>query len=123
MRVEFALADDEANTSVASAEWDGHRVTITSDDDALRDALARAFRRTPVVIDDASYRRLGTSGVVVITPGDLEWFRAVAQVRVRAETGLAARFVPGVPLGGFDPAAGYRRFRDQVELLDERSRS
>ena len=56
-------------------------------------------------------------------PGDLQWFRAVAQTRVPAETGLVARFVPGAPIGGFDPAAGYRLFRDQIERLDERSRS
>jgi hypothetical protein len=123
MRVEFAVPDDEEKTTVATAEWDGHEVTVTSADDGRRDALAHAFRRTPIVIDDASYRRLGTSGVVMIQPGDLEWFRAVAQVRAPAETGLVARFVPGGPLGGFDPAAGYRRFREQIEQLDERSRS
>jgi hypothetical protein len=30
--------------------------------------------------------------------------------------------VPGGPVGGFDPAAGYLPFDEQVELLDERSR-
>jgi hypothetical protein len=122
MRVEFAVPDDEEKSTVATAEWDGHEVTITANDDGRRDAVAHAFRRTPVVVDDASYRRLGTSGEVVLHPGDLEWFRAVAQVRVPAEIGLVARFVPGAPLGGFDPAAGYRRFQDQVDRLDERSR-
>jgi hypothetical protein len=122
MKVEFAAPGDEENEPVASAEWDGHEVTVTSEDDAIRGKVARAFRRTPVVIDDAAYRRMGTSGEVVVEPGDLQWFRAVAQVRAPAETGLAARFVPGAPAGGFDPAAGYRRFRDQVERLDERSR-
>ena len=123
MRVEFAVPDDEEKATVATAEWDGHGVTITADDDGRRDVLARAFRRTPIVVDDASYRRLGTSGEVVLQPGDLEWFRAVAQVRVPAETGLLARFVPGAPLGGFDPAAGYRPFQEQVERLDERNRA
>jgi hypothetical protein len=123
MKVELAAPDDEAKETIATAEWDGHEVTITSDDDGRREALARAFRRTPVVTDDASYRRLGTSGDVVIQPGDLEWFRVVAQVRVPTETDLVARFVPGAPAGGFDPAAGYRSFRDQVERLDERSRT
>jgi hypothetical protein len=123
LKVEFAAPDDEEKETIATAEWDGHEVTITSDDDGRREALVRSFRRTPVVTDDASYRRLGTSGDVVIQPGDLEWFRVVAQVRVPKETGLVARFVPGVPVGGFDPAAGYRRFRDQIERLDERTRS
>jgi len=123
MRVEFALPDDDQKTTLASAEWDGREVIVTAEDDGRREALVRAFRRTPVVTDDASFRRLGTSGDVVIQPGDLEWFRVVAQVRVPNETGLVARFVPGAPAGGFDPAAGYRRFRDQVERLDERSRT
>jgi hypothetical protein len=122
MRVEFSLPDDEAKTTVASAEWDGREVLVEADDDARRDALTTAFRRTPVVTDDAAYRRLGTSGEVVVQPGDLEWFRAVAQTRVPAETGLAPRFIPRAPLGGYDPAAGYRKFRDQIELLDDRSR-
>jgi len=123
MRVEFAVPEDEAKATVASAEWDGEEVVVSADDEERRAALAHAFRRTPVVTDDAAYRRWGTTGAVVLQPGDLEWFRAVAQVRVPAETGLVARFVPGAPAGGFDPAAGYRPFRDQVERLDERSRT
>jgi hypothetical protein len=123
MRVEFAAPDDEEQPTLATADWDGHEVAITAEDDARREALVHAFRRTPVVTDDAAYRRMGTSGNVVFEPGDLQWFRAVAQVRVPKETRLVARFVPGAPAGGYDPAAGYRRFRDQVERLDERSRT
>jgi hypothetical protein len=41
---------------------------------------------------------------------------------VPAETGLVPRFVPGAIVSGFDPAAGYRPFREEIELLDERSR-
>jgi hypothetical protein len=122
MRVEYSRPDDEAKTTVASVEWDGRQVLVEADDDARRDALTKAFRRTPVVTDDAAYRRMGTSGEVVVQPGDLQWFRAVAQTRAPAETGLVPRFVPGVSVGGFDPAAGYRKFRDQIERLDERSR-
>jgi hypothetical protein len=122
MKVEFAAPDDEEKTSVASARWDGREVTVIADDEERHDALVRAFRRTPVVTSDASLRRMGTSGVVVIQPGDLPWFRAVAQTRVPAETGLVPRFVPGAIVGGFDPAAGYRRFREQIDLLDGRSR-
>jgi hypothetical protein len=122
MKVEFARAGDEAQVTAATAEWDGHGVTITSQDESLRIALAHAFRHTPVLVaDDASYRRLGTSGEVVIAPGDLEWFRAVASVRAPTEAGVTARFVPGVT-GGYDPAANYRTFQEQLEILDERSR-
>jgi hypothetical protein len=122
MRVEFSLPDDEEKRTVATAEWDGREVVVDADDEARRDALVRAFRRTPVVTNDPSYLRMGTSGDVVLQSGDLQWFRAVAQTRVPAETGLVARFVPGAIAGGFDPAAGYRTFRDQIELLDGRSR-
>lgn len=122
MRVEFSLPDDEAKTTVGSVEWDGREVLVESDDEARRDALTKAFRLTPVVTNDAAYRRMGTSGEVVVQPGDLQWFRAVAHTRAPAETGLVPRFIPRVPIGGFDPAAGYRKFRDQIERLDERSR-
>jgi hypothetical protein len=30
--------------------------------------------------------------------------------------------VPGTIVGGFDPAANYRRFEEQIERLDARSR-
>jgi hypothetical protein len=123
MRVEFSLPDDQAKTPVASAEWDGHDVIVEADDDGRREALVRAFRRTPVVTNDPAYLRMGTSGDVVVQPDGLQWFRAVARTRVPAEMGLAPRFVPGKAVGGFDPAAGYRPFRDQVELLDGRSRA
>ena len=123
MRVEFVSPEDEQDATVATAEWHDGAVTIWSEDEQIRAKLAHAFRRTPVVTNDAAYRRMGTSGEVVVQPGDLQWFRAVAQTRAPAETGLVPRFVPGTPIGGFDPAAGYRRFRDQIERLDERSRS
>ena len=123
MRVEFASPDDEQQATIATAEWHDGAITISSEDEPLRKKLAHAFRRTPVVIDDPSYRQLGTSGPVMLEPGGLAWFRAVAQGRAGAETGLEARFVPGASVGGFDPAAGYRRFREQIELLDGRSRA
>ena len=122
MNVEFVRADDEQKLSIASARWDGHDVTVTAEDADVRDGLARAFRRSPVVVDDPSRRRLGTAGPVVLQPGDLEWFRAVARYRATAETGLDARFVPGAVIGGFDPAAGYRTFDEQLERLDARTR-
>jgi hypothetical protein len=106
--------------AVASATWHGGRVSIDADDPDLRAALDRAFRSIPVVVDDASLRYPGTRGELVLQPGDLEWFRGVAQVRVPAETGLIPRFVPGVTVGGFDPAANYRRFPEQIARLIDR---
>lgn len=123
MDVEYYRPDDEQKLTVASVHWDGREVTVRSDDPSVRDALAGAFRRSPVVVDDPSLRRLGTHGPSTLQPGDLEWFRAVARYRATDETGLVARFVPGRIVGGFDPAANYRRFEEQIERLDARSRS
>lgn len=111
MNVEFYDPEDEQALTVASAAWDGADVTITAADDGVRGRLAAAFRRSAVL-----------AGAAVLQPGDLAWFRAAATLRAPAETGLAARLVPGVVVGGFDPAAGYRTFDDQVERLDARSR-
>ena len=116
MRVEVYRADDP-ETVVAAALWEAGEVRIETDDETVAGQLATAYRRTPVVTDDASYRRLGTRGEVVIQPGDLEWFRAASQVRGAAETGLIPRLVPGVTEGGFDPAAGYRTFEASIERL------
>jgi hypothetical protein len=122
VNVEYYRPDDEQKLTIATATWDGKEVTVTSDDAALRTSLAHAFRRSPVVVDDPSLRRLGTSGPSTLQPGDLEWFRAVARYRATDETSLEARFVPGTIVGGYDPAANYRRFEEQIERLDARSR-
>jgi len=108
---------DEPDVVVATIAWTDGRPVVDTQDGSLRTALEKVFRRTPVVIDDASYRRQGTAGEVLIQPGDLEWFRAVVQARIPAEAGLIGRFVPGISQGGFDPAAGYRTFEDQIERL------
>jgi hypothetical protein len=105
---------------VASATWHEGRLSVESDDDGLRTAITHAFRRIPVVVDDASLRSAGSHGEGVLQPDDLEWFREVALVRVPAETGLIARFVPGVTVGGYDPAGNYRRFPEQMRRLIER---
>jgi hypothetical protein len=102
---------------VATVTWNDGDAVIETDDEGVRDSLAKAFRHTPVVTDDAAYRSLGASGEVVVQPGSLTWFLAAAQVRVPAETGLAPRFVPGVTRGGYDPAAGYRPFDQAIERL------
>jgi hypothetical protein len=122
MNVECYDPEDEQKLTVATARWDGAQVTVTCEDGDVRDKLAHAFRRAPVAVDDASRRRLGTHGAVVLQPGDLEWFRAVAETRVPKETGLATRFVPGAVLGGYDPAAGYRPFDEQIDRIDARTR-
>jgi hypothetical protein len=118
MLVEFHTPDAPDDV-VATASWDDGEPTVTSEDEEARRSLTTSFRRTPVVIDDASYRRQGTAGAVMIQPGSLEWFRAVIQARVPAETGLTGRFVPGVTEGGYDPAAGYRTFGESIERLTE----
>jgi hypothetical protein len=90
---------------------------VDADDPELKSSIERAFRPIPLVVDDPSLRYPGTSGVSLLQPGQLGWFRAVAHVRVPAETGLVARSVPGVTRGGYDPAANYRRFPEQIERL------
>jgi hypothetical protein len=116
MRVEFHPQTDP-DTVVATATWTGKTTEIHSEDGEIREKLERAFRPTPIVVDDATYRRPGTTGEVVIQPGTMEWFRAAAQVRVPAETGLASRLVPGITEGGFDPAAQYRSFNEEISRL------
>ena len=116
MKVELHRPD-QPDDVVATVAWVDGRAVVDTQDDILCANLQKVLRRTPVVIDDASYRRMGTTGEVLIQPGDLEWFRAVIQARIPAETALAARFVPGVTEGGFDPAAGYRTFEEQIERL------
>jgi len=111
-----------AQDVVATAAWRDGTAHVTCQDPELDQALANVFRPTAVVVEnDSSYRRLGTDGPVVLQPGDLEWFRAAAQIRAPKETGLTARMVPGVRAGGFDPAAGYREFGDAIDRLDRRS--
>jgi hypothetical protein len=122
VQVEFSRppsppAESVADELVATVTWGDGGVVIETQDERVREALAKAFRPTPVVTDDAAYRSLGASGEVVVQPGSLAWFMAAAQVRALAETGLAPRFVPGVTRGGYDPAAGYRPFDEAIERL------
>ncbi|MFN8232345.1 MAG: hypothetical protein U0V56_02295 [Actinomycetota bacterium] len=117
MKVEFHLPDAPDEVLVTAAWRDGE-VEVTSEDETRRARVEKAYRRTPASVDDGAYRRLGTSGEVVIAPGSLEWFRAVTQSRAQSETGLVSRTVPDVRRGaGFDPAAGYRPFEEQVERI------
>lgn len=115
LRIEFHRPDapDEV---VGAATWDGRRVEVHADDPGVRSGVARIFRPTPVVADDPSLRRMGTRGEVVLQPGSVEWFEHAAFVRAR-EAGLVARVVRSGVEGGWDPAANYRRFREQVRRL------
>jgi hypothetical protein len=122
MKVEYARPDDEELTTVATAIWDGRRVHVEADDPELRERLERAFRATSVVSEDPSLRRMGTSGPVELQPGSLTWFRVVAKERAGAATGLQARFVAATVIGGWDPAANYRSFDEQIERMDARER-
>jgi hypothetical protein len=117
MKVEFARGEGGERTVVGTAEWRSGHVAVDAEDPSVRAALERVFRPTAVAIDDGSYRQLGTHGEVVVQPGDLEWFRAVALVRAPAEAGLTPRFVAEVVEGGYDPAANYRSFEEQVERI------
>jgi hypothetical protein len=116
VRAEFHPPDD-SEAVLATATWSDGQAIIESEDAGIADTLRRAFRRTPVLVDDASRHQLGTNGEVLVQPGDLEWFRGVAQVRVPVETGLATRLIPGTREGGYDPASGYRTFDETVERL------
>ena len=54
-------------------------------------------------------------------PGPARRSRVVPGRGLRAGTRgtrVVARLVPGVTEGGFDPAAGYRRFDDSIERLE-----
>jgi hypothetical protein len=116
MRAEF-YRPDQPDRVVGMAVWDGRKATTESPDDEARRALARIFRKAPVVVDDPALLPQGARGQVVLEPGSLSWFRAAAQNRA-AEVGLFARIVPEVEGGGgWDPAAAYRTFRESVEQL------
>jgi hypothetical protein len=106
---------DAPNAVAAVATWDERQARLDVKDASVP-GLDRIFRPTPIAIDDPALRHPGTSGPVVLQPGDLEWFRAVLLTRA-PELGLAVRFVSGAVVGGFDPASQYRSFEEQVERL------
>lgn len=115
MRAEF-YRPGRPEEVVAVARWYGRSAHLQLNDESVSEALGRLFRPTPVVVDDGANRRLGTRGEVALQPGTLEWFRAAALTRA-AEAGMAARIVPGVEEGGWDPAAAYRSFEEAIERL------
>jgi len=109
---------DAPDEIVAVAVWDGVDARIEPTADASG-GLEGLLRRTAVVVEDPSLRRQGTHGETVLQPGTVEWFRAALLTRCEA-LGLAVRFVPSVPAGGWDPAAQYRTFEEQVARLTSR---
>jgi hypothetical protein len=117
VRVEF-FRPNAPDDVVGRARWDGKRAVVETDDDEVRPKLERVFRITPIVVNDASTRMLGASGESVFQPGSLEWFRAAALTRA-GEAELAARIIPDLRPGtGWDPAADYRTFRNEIRRLD-----
>ncbi len=116
MRIDFhrSLSDGETEVEIlASAVWDGRRAVVEASSDEIREAMAKVFRPTPLVVDDPAYRQQGTEGPVGLQPGTVEWFRAAAQVRAE-EVGLVARVVSERREGGWDPAAQYRTFAESM---------
>lgn len=106
---------DDPETVLAVATW-ADQIARLEATDAAPEGVDAIFRTTPVVVDDASLRRLGSHGEVVLEPGSLEWFRAALAARGR-ELGLAVRFVSDEIRGGWDPAAHDRTFQEQARRL------
>jgi hypothetical protein len=115
MRAELYRAD-APDTPVAAASWDGSTAHIEALAEPI-EGLDGIIRPIPVVVDDASLRSQGTHGPTLLQPGSLEWFRAALLARAPA-LGLSVRFVPGIVAGGWEPAAQYRTFDEQVDRPD-----
>ena len=114
MRAEL-YRPDAPETTVAVATWSQGRVTLEVLDPSVEE-LDTLLRPTPVVVDDPSLRGPGTHGESLLEPGSPAWFRAALVGRAEA-LGLRVRFVAPRIVGGWDPAASYRSFDEQVERL------
>ena len=114
MRAELYRPDDPGAV-VAVATWSDGRPDMEVLDPSI-EGLDTVLRPTPVVVDDPSLRSPGTSGDVLLEPGSPAWFRAALVTRV-APLGLHVRFVASQIVGGWDPAASYRSFDEQIERL------
>ncbi len=118
MRAElYRPAEPERVVAVATWDLHGPRLEIL---EGAPDGLDALLRPTPVVVEDPSLRPLGTRGEVLLHPSTLEWFRAALLTRAEP-LGLAVRFVAERIAGGWDPAAQYRSFEEQVERLSASS--
>jgi hypothetical protein len=114
VRAELHRVDDPEKL-VAVATWSHGRATLEVIDPSLQ-GLDAVLRPTPVVVDDPSLRRPGTRGESLLEPGSFGWFRA-ALVQRADGLGLRVRFVAPEIVGGWDPAASYRSFDEEVERL------
>jgi len=114
VRAELHRADDP-QAVVAVATWSNGRANLEVLDGGVQ-GLDGLLRPTPVVIDDPSLRGPGTSGESMLEPGSLEWFRAALTTRAE-RLGLRDRFMATEIVGGWDPAANYRTFDEQIERL------
>lgn len=106
---------DDPQTVVAAATWADRRPTLEVLDPTVT-GLEALLRPIPVVTDDPSLRRPGSSGEVLLEPGSSAWFRAALLARAPAFD-LAVRFVAERITGGWDPAAAYETFDEQVDRL------
>lgn len=114
MRAEL-YRPDSPDDVVAVATWADGRASIEVLDPSVG-SLDALIRPTPMVVDDASLRQLGTHGEVLLEPGSFDWFRSALVTRGEA-VGLHVRFVADEIVGGWDPAAAYRSFDEEVERL------
>ena len=113
MRAEL-YRPDESERVVAVASWSrtGASIEVTGP----VEGLDRILRPTPVVASDPALLPRGAHGEAVLQPGSLEWFRTALLTRAPL-LGLAVRFVVDDVRNGWDPAANYRTFDEQVGRL------
>jgi hypothetical protein len=114
MRAEVYRPGD-SSAIVAVATWSQGRASLEVLDHSLK-GLDGLLRPTPVVVDDPALRGPGTRGELLLEPGSYEWFVEALLTRTEA-LGLRVRFVVEKIVGGWDPAADYRRFEEKVERL------
>jgi hypothetical protein len=104
---------DAPESVVAIATWSDGSANLEVLDESI-ERLDTLVRPTPVVVDDPSLRPPGTHGEALLEPGSSAWFRAAVQTRAEP-LGLRVRFVAQQIVGGWDPAASYRSFDEQVD--------
>jgi hypothetical protein len=106
---------DEPERVLAVANWSSAGGSIEALEPGV-EGLDRLLRPTPVVVADPALLPRGARGEAMLQPGSLEWFRAALLTR-SSSLGLAVRFVVEDVRNGWDPAANYRGFREQVRRL------
>ena len=99
---------------VAVARWSGSGASIEVIEPVK--GLDKILRPTPVVVSDPALLPRGARGETVLQPGSLGWFREALLTRA-SSLGLAVRFVVDDVRNGWDPAANYRTFDEQVGRL------